>query len=65
MAYKDKEQLIKYNNDYNRQNYERISVLVKSGDREQIRAAADAQGESLNAYINKAIQMRMDAEQKQ
>lgn len=46
-------------NEYNRRNYERVSVMLPTGEREKVRAAAKAQGLSLNAYIIEAIQEKM------
>lgn len=46
---------ITYNNSYNRENYDEIKVLVKRGEREKIKAHAAACGESVNAFINRAI----------
>lgn len=42
-------------NRYNAKAYDRINVNVKKGQREIIKAHAEAQGLSLNAYINKLI----------
>lgn len=33
MAYKDAKDAYKYNNDFNREKYDRISLMVKSGKR--------------------------------
>ena len=46
---------ITYNNSYNRQNYDEIKVMVKRGEREKIKVHAAARGESVNAFINRAI----------
>lgn len=40
---------------YNEKAYDRIALTVKKGQREVIKAHAEAQGLSLNAYINKLI----------
>lgn len=42
--------------------YDRINLTVPKGQKEVIQAAAQAQGESVNAYIQKAIQGRMKRE---
>lgn len=55
MAYKDKADAIKYNNDYNARAYDRINLIVPKGDKEIIKARADELGESINGYINKLI----------
>ena len=46
---------ITYNNSYNRENYDEIKVMVKRGEREKIKAHAAARGESVNAFIDRAI----------
>lgn len=45
---------------YEAANYDKVLVRLPKGDREQIKSAADAAGESLNAYIVGAIRDRMD-----
>ena len=45
----------KANRKYNEKAYDRIALVVKKGQREQIKAYAEAQGESLNGYINRLI----------
>lgn len=46
-------------NKYNAKAYDRIALQVKKGQREVIRAHAEAQGLSLNGYINKLIEQDM------
>lgn len=46
-------------NKYNAKTYDRIALQVKKGQREVIRAHAEAQGLSLNGYINKLIEQDM------
>lgn len=43
-------------NEYNRKNYERVSVMLPAGEREKVREAAKEKNMSLNAYIIEAIQ---------
>ena len=45
---------------YEAANYDKVLVRLPKGEREQIKSAADAAGESLNAYIVGAIRDRMD-----
>ncbi|MBR1749604.1 MAG: antitoxin [Ruminococcus sp.] len=42
-------------NKYNAKAYDRIALQVKKGQRDIIRKHAEAQGLSLNGYINKLI----------
>ena len=45
---------------YMKNNYDEIKVRVEKGKREIIKAAAEQAGESLNGYIKKAIDQRME-----
>ena len=45
----------KASNKYNAKAYDRLAILVKKGERDIIKAHAEAQGLSLNGYINKLI----------
>ena len=58
MAYKDKAQKTAHQNDYISKAYDRINLLVPKGGKEQIQAAADAAGQSVNEYIRQAIAER-------
>jgi len=51
-------------NKYVKNNYDRINVTFPKGQKEVITAAAEAAGESVNGYIKKAVEQRMqrDAE---
>ena len=40
---------------YNLKAYDRIELKVKKGEKDIIKAHAEKQGESLNAFINRAI----------
>ena len=46
-------------NKYLRKAYDRINVTLHKGDREKLKEAAAAAGESVNAYILEAIRQRM------
>lgn len=43
-------------------NLDRIQLIVKKGEKELIKAAAEAVGESLNSYIVQATKERMERE---
>ncbi len=45
---------------YVKDHYDRISVTVPQGKRDQIKAHAESQGESVNAFINRAIDETME-----
>ena len=42
-------------NKYVKTNYDRVNVTFPKGRREELKAHAAAQGESVNAFINRAI----------
>ena len=60
MAYKKTDKLIKYNNDYNKTNYDRINLMVAKGKKEVIQVAAQAQGMSVNSFIVGAIDKELE-----
>ncbi|MDE5767864.1 MAG: ribbon-helix-helix protein, CopG family [Oscillospiraceae bacterium] len=45
---------------YKAKAYDRIEILVPKGDKEKIKAHAEKQGESLNAFIKRAIRQCME-----
>jgi uncharacterized protein (DUF1778 family) len=49
-----------WRNEYNAKNYDRISLMVKSGEKEVIKAHADTMKEKVNAFINRAIKETME-----
>ncbi len=40
---------------YNNENYEQIQVRVKKGEKDLITGHAESRGETVNAFINRAI----------
>ena len=48
---------------YNKGKYEDLRVRVPKGQKEVIKAHAEAQGESVNGFINRAIAEAMDQDQ--
>ena len=47
-------------NKYVKNNYDRINVTFPKGQKEIIMQAAEAAGESVNGYIKKAVDQRME-----
>lgn len=45
----------KVKNRYNEKVYDRITLVVPKGKKEELQVYAASQGESLNAFINRAI----------
>ena len=52
---------IKYQNDYNKQKYDRTTIMTPKGKKEQIKAAAAAAGMSMNEFIISAIEEKLKA----
>ncbi len=49
-----------YRNSWIAEKLDRINLTVPKGQKEQIKAHAEAQGESVNAFINRAITETME-----
>lgn len=47
---------------YNDKAYDRLFITVAKGEKEEIKARADKNGESVNAYINRLIEFDMKGE---
>lgn len=54
----------KANEKYNAKAYDQVKVLVKKGEREQLKTHAERQGESLNGFINRAIKETIERDNK-
>ena len=50
----------KWNDANMKDKYDRIQLVVPKGQKNAIQAAAQAQGESVNEYIKKAVEARME-----
>ena len=50
----------KWNDAHLQERYDRIQLVVPKGKKDIIKAKADEQGESVNAFINRAIDLLMD-----
>lgn len=57
---KKTENMSDYKADYNRNSYDRISLYIPKGERDEIKKVSDSLGESLNAFIYHAIVERME-----
>lgn len=51
---------IAYQNEFNKRNYDRIEIKAPKGRKAVIKAAATAAGQSVNEFIAKAIDERME-----
>lgn len=62
MAQKYTEARKEGNRKWDAANLDRLSVAVPKGKKDLIKAHAEAQGESVNAFINRAIDETMERE---
>ena len=51
-----------YKNQWLKENSDRISLIVPKGKKEEIKNQASKKGESLNGFINRAINEMMERE---
>lgn len=51
-------------NKYKKSNYDRIELVVPKGKKEVIQVHAQAQGESVNGFIGRAIDEAMERDEK-
>lgn len=52
-------------NKYNADNYDSLRIVVPKGKKDIIKAHASEQGESLNGFVNRAIDETMERDDKQ
>lgn len=45
---------------YNAANYDRVELRLDKGQKDVVKAHAEARGESLNAFVNRAISETME-----
>ncbi len=51
---------IKYQNDFNKRNYDRIAIMVPKGKKEEIKALCKEMGCSMNEFIISAIKEKIE-----
>lgn len=49
-------------NKYMKDNYDRVNLTLPKGQKDRIKAHAENRGESVNAFINRAISETMERE---
>lgn len=52
-------------NKYMKENYDRVNLTMVKGRKERVRAHAEKNGESLNGFINRAIDEAMERDRKE
>lgn len=50
---------------YNAKAYDRINIAVPKGRKDEIKAHAEAHGQSVNGFINAAIDEKMERDEKE
>ena len=53
------------NNRYNAKAYDRINIAVPKGNKDIIKAHAENNGESINGFVNRAIDETMERDKKE
>jgi len=51
-------------NRYQKKKYDRVVILVSKGNKDELKEYAETQGESLNAFIKRAIQETIENDKK-
>lgn len=52
-------------NKYMKENYDRVNLTMPKGEKDAVKAHAEARGESVNSFINRAIKEAMDRDNAQ
>lgn len=47
-------------NKYMKENYDRVNLTMPKGEKDAVKAHAEARGESVNSFINRAIKEAME-----
>ncbi|MBR2906824.1 MAG: Arc family DNA-binding protein [Clostridia bacterium] len=55
---------IAYQNAFNKEKYDRVGLMLPKGEKDKLRSHAAKNGESLNAFIIRAIRETMEREAK-
>ena len=62
MAFADKKAAFKYVNDYQKEKYDRITVMADKGKKEAYQKAAKTAGLSLSAFIMQCVDEKINKE---
>lgn len=60
MAFTDKQAAFKYVNDYQKEKYDRITVMAEKGKKAEYQAAAKLQGKSLSAFVMQCVDEKIE-----
>lgn len=62
MAFADKKAAFAYVNEYQKEKYDRITIMVEKGKKEKYKAAAKKSGMSLSAFIMMCVDEKIEKE---
>ena len=54
-----------YKNQWQKENCDRVNLILSKGRKDEIKAHADARGESVNGFINRAIDETMQRDEQE
>lgn len=60
LAYSKKEDAIKYVNAYQKENYDRITVMAKKGKKEEYRKAAEFKNMKLSEFVQDCVEKELE-----
>ena len=60
MAFKDKGKELSYIAQYQKDNYDRITVMAPKGTKDQIKAAADLKSVSVSSFVLECVQKELE-----
>ena len=49
----------KYRQEFNKNTYDRMEIIMPKGDKQKVKDYAKSKGESLNGFVNRAIKQAM------
>lgn len=47
---------VKYANEYNKENYDKVTIMIPKGDKEAWKSVAKAQGLSMSEMVRRAVE---------
>ena len=60
MAFKEKEKELSYIAQYQKDNYDRITVMAPKGTKEDVKRAADLKGVKMSTFVLECIQKELE-----
>lgn len=63
-GHRHQKRAFRYNNEFNKTAYDRINLTVPKGNKDKIKAHAEQNGESVNGFINRAVDETMERDKR-